>query len=243
MARSRGVTCLWCARPHATNPARGAPDPRRTRCQRGGLATPLAPSSSPQPTAPASGPGARSCTRHIICRCRHRGLVGGRPAASAPGCRWAAQHTAGQALRRPSRPLAARRPGRRHSLALVCNNVRYHASAREQLVRPPPSPTVVTGSYGSSAHALRLARVRLVVEAGGRCGRRRWPSSPLCISSWDADTIGRMTTDDCGTTANQDRTAQVRIASREERSSPCRNWYVDTLPVCAAVELPPNGIN
>ena len=130
MARSRGVTCLWCARPHATNPARGAPDPRRTRCQRGGLATPLAPSSSPQPTAPASGPGARSCTRHIICRCRHRGLVGGRPAASAPGCRWAAQHTAGQALRRPSRPLAARRPGRRHSLALVCNNVRYDSSQR-----------------------------------------------------------------------------------------------------------------
>ena len=73
-----------------------------------------------------------------------------------------------------------------------------------------------------------------------------------------ADTIGRMTPADYGTTAHQDRTAQVRIAGREDRSSPCRHWYVDTFPVCAAVEtnpkagkesgepapleLPPNGI-
>ena len=42
----------------------------------------------------------------------------------------------------------------------------------------------------------------------------------------EAGTIGRMTPADCGTTAHQDRTAQVRIAGREDRSSPCRNWHV-----------------
>src|SRR4051812_16370441 len=68
-----------------------------------------------------------------------------------------------------------------------------------------------------------------------------------------------MTPADCGTTAHQDRTAQVRIAGRADRSAPCRNGYVDTLPICAAVEtspkagkesgepapleLPPDGIN
>ena len=44
-----------------------------------------------------------------------------------------------------------------------------------------------------------------------------------------ADTIGRMTPADYGTTAHQNRTAQVRIASRGDRSPPCRNWYGDRL--------------
>ena len=50
------------------------------------------------------------------------------------------------------------------------------------------------------------------------------------------DTIGRMTLADDETTAHQERTAHVRVTGREDRSSPCRNWHVDTLPVCAAVE-------
>lgn len=65
-------------------------------------------------------------------------------------------------------------------------------------------------------------------KGGGLHGPEGTPSFDtgyLTTHDPGADTIGRMTPAGCGTTAHQDRTAQARIASRADRSAPCRNWY------------------